>query len=476
MRTDISESVLRPAGCDRRARRPWSWSGSAADRSPGTRVLMPSSIEAAVGTSDSGAFGLEQEIGSASGTNADSVLLKDPDLTFDSEGRAVAVWVRQTNIAGQQPERDIEGTVKPAGDSFPPPSAVERFALPTAALRTFRRSRPTARETFSSSGAPERRSGEPRMRPAGSPNRRAGWRPSANAGDPGPQVAADAGGTAVAIWANAVAEPAPVDLLACGSSFFAGIGQAPDQAAAGQLLDQPSLATDASGNTLAVWRHSGLEFAPRFAPREAARSLPRSRSRSPTGNPQSRRSQPMLRETPWRSGTATARSRRPSTTAMRPRRRRSASARARPNPSPTSALPCCSRSRLRASASRSALQQTALTAAKRRRTPRGTTFRYSLSEPASVRIAIDRLRPGRRVGAKCRRPTRKLVKKRRCTRIIATGRLSRSGKGGANSTPFSGRLGKKALRPVVTAQRSRRPTGRATGRRRRRVSFNVVRF
>jgi hypothetical protein len=121
-------------------------------------------------------------------------------------------------------------------------------------------------------------------------------------------------------------------------------------------------------------------------------------------------------------------------------------------------------------------EQTALTAARRRRAPRGTTFRFSLSEPATVRIAIERARPGRRVGRRCRRPTRRLRKKRRCTRFVATGTLTRRAVAGANSTRFSGRLGRRALRPgryraIASA------TDRAGNRSRaRRVSFNVVRY
>jgi hypothetical protein len=121
-------------------------------------------------------------------------------------------------------------------------------------------------------------------------------------------------------------------------------------------------------------------------------------------------------------------------------------------------------------------EQTALSAAKRRRAPRGTTFRYSLSEPATVRIAIERARPGRRVGSVCRRATRKLRKKRRCTRFVASGTLTRRAASGTNSTRFSGRLGSKALRPG-RYRASVSATDRARNRSRaRRVSFNVVRY
>jgi hypothetical protein len=63
------------------------------------------------------------------------------------------------------------------------------------------------------------------------------------------------------------------------------------------------------------------------------------------------------------------------------------------------------------------------------RTPRGTRLRYTLSEAAKVTLKIQRALAGR--------PTR--------YRTIGT--LSRTGARGANSTRFSGRLRKRALRP-----------------------------
>jgi hypothetical protein len=58
------------------------------------------------------------------------------------------------------------------------------------------------------------------------------------------------------------------------------------------------------------------------------------------------------------------------------------------------------------------------------RAPRGTRFRYTLSEPAGITLTIKRVRSGRRVGM-----------------------LRRIGAKGANSIRFSGRIGKRALRP-----------------------------
>ena len=89
---------------------------------------------------------------------------------------------------------------------------------------------------------------------------------------------------------------------------------------------------------------------------------------------------------------------------------------------------------------------TALFAARRRRPPRGTELRYTLSEPAQVRIAFERLLPGRRVGRSCRALSRRVRRYRRCTRAVPVGTLLRRGLMGRNRTAFSGRIGRRALR------------------------------
>jgi hypothetical protein len=81
------------------------------------------------------------------------------------------------------------------------------------------------------------------------------------------------------------------------------------------------------------------------------------------------------------------------------------------------------------------------------RVARGTHFRYALTEPGRVRLTIQRALPGRRAGGKCVRPSPRLRGAKSCSRHRTIGALSRSARGGANSTKFSGRLGKRALRP-----------------------------
>jgi hypothetical protein len=76
---------------------------------------------------------------------------------------------------------------------------------------------------------------------------------------------------------------------------------------------------------------------------------------------------------------------------------------------------------------------------------RGTTLSFSLSEAATVRIAIQRRHSGRRKGGRCVAPTRKLRKAKKCTRYVTVGALSRSGRAGTNRVAFTGRLKGRAL-------------------------------
>jgi hypothetical protein len=76
---------------------------------------------------------------------------------------------------------------------------------------------------------------------------------------------------------------------------------------------------------------------------------------------------------------------------------------------------------------------------------RGTTLSFSLSEAATVKIAVQRRRAGRRKGARCVAPTKKLRKAKTCTRYVTLGTLTKSGRAGTNKVTFTGRLRGKAL-------------------------------
>ena len=81
------------------------------------------------------------------------------------------------------------------------------------------------------------------------------------------------------------------------------------------------------------------------------------------------------------------------------------------------------------------------------RVAHGTRFRYALSEPAQVKLILQRALPGRRSGGRCVASSPRLREAKRCTRYASVGALRRSGAKGANAVRFSGRIGKRALRP-----------------------------
>jgi PKD repeat protein len=118
-------------------------------------------------------------------------------------------------------------------------------------------------------------------------------------------------------------------------------------------------------------------------------------------------------------------------------------------------------------------------AARRRRSraaPHGSRLRFTLSEPAGVRILIERARLGRKVGKWCKPPTGRLRKRRPCTRLGRAGAIARRERpAGENTIRFSGRLGGRALaagryRATITAADA--AENRSAPRR---TSFRIVR-
>jgi len=84
------------------------------------------------------------------------------------------------------------------------------------------------------------------------------------------------------------------------------------------------------------------------------------------------------------------------------------------------------------------------TAAKRKR---GTVFSFTLENAGTMRIQIQRATPGRRSGGRCRKPTRRLRKKRACTRWVTQHTLTREARAGLNRVAYTGRVRRKALKP-----------------------------
>jgi Cadherin-like domain len=94
--------------------------------------------------------------------------------------------------------------------------------------------------------------------------------------------------------------------------------------------------------------------------------------------------------------------------------------------------------------------------------PVGTTFRFTLSEAASVTFAFTRPVIGRKVGKHCVAQTRHNAKKRHCTiRTVTVGKLVFKGHAATNRVRFRGRISKHVkLKPgaytlVITATASK---------------------
>jgi hypothetical protein len=114
-------------------------------------------------------------------------------------------------------------------------------------------------------------------------------------------------------------------------------------------------------------------------------------------------------------------------------------------------------------------------AARQSAAPRGTVFRYTLSEAAQMSIEIQRRAAGRRVGRRCRPPSPRLRKRRRCTRWLGRGALAAPAVAGQNSTPFSGRIGRRTLKPGRYRARLAATDGAGNRSAERRVRFRIVR-
>jgi RTX calcium-binding nonapeptide repeat (4 copies) len=105
----------------------------------------------------------------------------------------------------------------------------------------------------------------------------------------------------------------------------------------------------------------------------------------------------------------------------------------------------------------------------------GTTFRYSLSEAATVTFTIERRTSGRKVKGRCRTKTRSNARRPRCARFRRIGSFDARAAAGTNGTPFSGRIKGRPLRPG--AHRALLDAVDAAGNRSTRAtaSFTVLR-
>lgn len=92
---------------------------------------------------------------------------------------------------------------------------------------------------------------------------------------------------------------------------------------------------------------------------------------------------------------------------------------------------------------------TAATARKgKKKTPRGTKIGFNLNVISTLVITIQRRTVGRRVKGKCIRQKPRNRKRKACTKFVTRGKIIRRDlKVGRTVVPFTGRIGKKALKP-----------------------------
>jgi hypothetical protein len=118
---------------------------------------------------------------------------------------------------------------------------------------------------------------------------------------------------------------------------------------------------------------------------------------------------------------------------------------------------------------------TALPGFSRKKTPRGTTFSFTLNEPAKITFLFQRIVTGRKAGRRCVAVSPRNRGGRKCTRRVAAGRLSHSARAGANKLKFSGRLSRKRklkLGRYVAIVSGTNATGQRSAPKR--LSFRIV--
>lgn len=115
-------------------------------------------------------------------------------------------------------------------------------------------------------------------------------------------------------------------------------------------------------------------------------------------------------------------------------------------------------------------------ACRQRKAPAGTALVVWLSDRANVEIVVERKAQGRLVGRQCRRPTRKLRRNLRCVRWVKAHPtiVRRDVRAGTSRIPYSGRVGKKALKPGAHRARVRAVNGNGRSAWLRPLTFRVV--
>ena len=82
--------------------------------------------------------------------------------------------------------------------------------------------------------------------------------------------------------------------------------------------------------------------------------------------------------------------------------------------------------------------------------PTGTTFSYTLNEPATLSLAFTQKHAGRILAHRCQTPTKKTRRKPRCTRTLTIATLTATGHAGLSQLPFKGHIPHaRPLRPGI---------------------------
>jgi hypothetical protein len=84
---------------------------------------------------------------------------------------------------------------------------------------------------------------------------------------------------------------------------------------------------------------------------------------------------------------------------------------------------------------------------RKHKTPIGTSFKFTLNEAATVKLTFTTTLKGRNVKHKCVPQTKHNKHKPKCTTTITAGTLTVSGRTGANTVPFAGKVGGRLLKP-----------------------------
>lgn len=84
---------------------------------------------------------------------------------------------------------------------------------------------------------------------------------------------------------------------------------------------------------------------------------------------------------------------------------------------------------------------------RRHKTPIGTSFKFTLNEAATVKLTFTTTLKGRKVKHKCVAQTKRNKRAPKCTTIVTARALTVAGKAGANTVPFTGKIGSRRLKP-----------------------------